>query len=463
MTITKRHRNERIAAAIVVAICAALVVVFMRWNKEEEKALQRDIRYIPKKETITPEILLLRDYVRIDTSTREGVAKGARWMAALLERNGLHPQLIESAPGRWNVYVRIRGKQRGGGLLLTNHIDVVPVDPSQWKYPPFGGEIHINQLWGRGALDMKGIALCEVFAIAAVQREGTPEHDIAFLATGEEEQGSDEGMKWLLAHRPDLFDGLDYAITEGGITEVISERSSYFGIEMGTKQRVDAILRGPKENLAAARIALEPYMTSREKFRVLPEVRRFFRDVSESRIGMKPMLTDIDGAIARGEAWRLALPYRELMQNTLQVAAPELKDDGWRSWVLMLNLPDENPDVRVAWLKDVVAPFGISVEITKKEGPVPSSRAGTPLALILADEARAFYRVRAGSEILYSSISDCRFLRRHGMQCYGLSPYLTEITQSLTIHHADERIRLDWFMNGIDYLERAVARWAAEK
>jgi acetylornithine deacetylase/succinyl-diaminopimelate desuccinylase-like protein len=462
MTITRRHRNERIAAAIVIAVLAVLVVLFILWNRGEERALRRDVRYIPQKEAITPEILLLRDYIRIDTTTREGVARGARWLAELLTRNGLKPELIESAPGRWNVYVRVRGKQRGGGLLLANHIDVVPANPAQWAHPPFAGEIHLNQLWGRGAQDMKAIALCELFALAAVNRDGPPEHDIAFLATGEEENGSAEGMQWLLAHRPNLFEGLEYAITEGGITEVVSERSSYFGIEMGTKQRVEVVLRGEKERLAAARMALEPSMTSRERYRVLPEVRRFFRDVSVARIGMKPMLEDIDGAIARGEAWRLALPYRELMQNTLQMSAPELIDGRWRSWVLMVNLPDENPDARVAWLRDVVAPYNLSLEVTQKEGPVPSSRAGTPLAAILADEARTFYRVHAGSEILYSSLSDCRFLRARGMQCYGVSPHLTDIAQSLTIHRPDERIRLDWFMNGIEYLGRAVGRWAKQ-
>lgn len=462
MPISKRHRNERIAAAILIAVLAALVVVFIRWNRAEEAALRHDVRYIPKRETITPEILLLRDYVRIDTSTREGVAQGARWLAKLLETNGVPAQLIESAPGRWNVYARIKGKQPGGGLLLTNHIDVMPVDPAQWARPPFAGEIHLNQLWGRGALDMKSMALCQVFTMAAVQQNGPPEHDLAFLATGEEEQGSAEGMQWLLARRPDLFAGLDYAITEGGITEVISEKTSYFGIEMGTKQRVELILRGDQAKLIEARMALEPYMTSRERYRVLPEVRRFFHDVSVTRIGMRPLLEDVDGAIARGEAWRLALPYRELMQNTLQVSAPELDSAGWRAWALMVNLPDERPAARVAWLKDLVKPYGLTVEVVKQEGPVPSSRADTPLAGILADEARAFYRVHAGSEILYASLSDCRFLRVHGMQCYGVSPFLVDISQSSTIHRENERIRLDWFMNGIEYLERAVGRWAKQ-
>jgi acetylornithine deacetylase/succinyl-diaminopimelate desuccinylase-like protein len=462
MTISRRHRNERIAAAILIAVLLALVFVFIHWNRSEEDALRRDLRYIPKKETITPEVLLLRDYIRIDTSTAEGSARGARWLAQLLAENGLRAELIESTPGRLNVYVRVRGRKRGGGLLLFNHIDVVPANAAEWKHPPFAGEIHLNQLWGRGAIDMKATALCELFALAAVNREGTPEHDIAFLATAEEEQGSDHGMKWLLAHRPDLFDGIEYAITEGGITEVISETSSYFGIEVGSKQHVQTVLRSKdREALRAAREALEPYMLSRERFRVIPEVRRYFQDIAPSRMAMKPYLADIDAAIARGDAWRLPLSYRDLMQNTMYVTTSWRVDDQWSMWALMLNLPDEDPDARVEWLKAFVAPFGITtVDVTKKEGPVPSSSDTSPLMVMLAGEARAFYRVNAGSEMLYSSVSDCRFVRQRGINCYGVSPFLVDISQSLTIHRADERIRLDWFMNGIEYLTGAMKTWA---
>jgi acetylornithine deacetylase/succinyl-diaminopimelate desuccinylase-like protein len=463
MPITRRHRNERIAAAILVLVLLAVVIAFIRWNKAEEEALRRDTRYIPKRETITPEILLLRDYIRIDTTTTEGVARGARWLADLLARNGLRPEIIESTPGRLNVYARIRGKKRGGGLLLTNHIDVVPAAPAEWSHPPFAGEIHLNQLWGRGALDMKSIALSEIFAMAAVQRSGdVPEHDIAFLATAEEELGSDNGLKWLLAHRPDLFDGIAYAVSEGGITEVLTERVSYFGIEVGSKQLVQVILRGPKEKLLEARMALEPYMASRERARVLPEVRRFFTDVAPARLAMKPYLTDIDRTIAEGKLWNLAPSYRELLQNTMQVTEPWKEETQWGMSVMMLNLPDEKPEERIAWIERFLEPYGLSLQVWKKEGPVPSSTTGTRLFTILAEEAREFYGVAAGSEVLYASSTDCRFLRSRGIACYGVSPALTDVAQSTSIHKANERIRLDWFMNGIDYLTRVVRTWAGE-
>jgi acetylornithine deacetylase/succinyl-diaminopimelate desuccinylase-like protein len=201
-------------------------------------------------------------------------------------------------------------------------------------------------------------------------------------------------------------------------------------------------------------------MTSSESPRVLPEVRRFFSDVAPSRIGMKPLLENIDRTIAEGQTWRLPFAYRELMQNTLHASAPWPEKVGWSMSVLMSNLPDEDPDARVQWLQAMVAPYGIHVRVERKEGPVPSSSTETPLFSILAAEAQTFYGVRSGSEVLYSSVSDCRFLRPRGIACYGVSPSLVELTQSLAIHHADERIRVDWFGNGIEYLRRVVDAWS---
>ncbi|HEX6642629.1 MAG TPA: M20/M25/M40 family metallo-hydrolase, partial [Thermoanaerobaculia bacterium] len=297
----RRHRNERIAATIFVLAVAAITVGITRWAEHERHQLEQDQRYIPQVTPITPEVTLLQEYVRIDTSTPAGAAAGARWLAAYLHKHGVAAELIESAPDRLNVYARIRGEAPGEGLLLFNHIDVVPPKEG-WKAPPFGGVIALNQLFGRGTLDMKGLALCQLLVFVEIARSGrVPAHDLVFLATADEETGSAYGMQWLIAHRPDVFANVQYGITEGGITEMMTERMTYFGIEVGGKQQVLWTLVG--EDLAAmkeARIAMEPRMFPREPERILPVVRKFFQQLAPTRIAFKPMLADIDRAIAEG-------------------------------------------------------------------------------------------------------------------------------------------------------------------
>jgi acetylornithine deacetylase/succinyl-diaminopimelate desuccinylase-like protein len=68
----------------------------------------------------------------------------------------------------------------------------------------------------------------------------------------------------------------------------------------------------------------------------------------------------------------------------------------------------------------------------------------------------------AGTQILYRSATDARFLRPLGIVCYGVSPYPVDFYQSKTIHAHDERIRLDAFMSGIAYLRSVVTIWAGQ-
>jgi len=457
----RRHRNERIAASLLVLVCAAVTagVAWFKWREDE--AVRRDIRYIPKQTVLTPDVELLREYVRIDTSNPAGIAKGARWLHGQLATRGVAAELIESTPGHLNVYARIKGTQPGNGLMLFNHIDVV-APGAGWTKKPFEGEVDLNQLYGRGVLDMKGIALAQLIAFADVAKSGrAPRHDLVFLATAEEERGSRNGMLWLLEHRPDLFAGIAYGITEGGLTEVMTEKMTYFGIEVGGKQPVAVTLQGDREALRQARFRLERWIMRRDVDRVLPEVRQYFRDVAPTRVKFRPYLEDIDGAIARGEFWQLPASYQDFVQESLWVSEPWRHGETWRMLVRMRNLPDSNPDQRIEWLRGTVTPYGAAIaSIDEKWGPVPLSTSDTPLFRILAAEAQRRYRVDAGVQVLFRSFTDSRFLRARGIVSYGVSPFPVDYFQSLSIHGRDERIRVDWFGQGVEYLRTVTRAWA---
>jgi acetylornithine deacetylase/succinyl-diaminopimelate desuccinylase-like protein len=459
----RRHRRERIAAAFVVAVAAALAAGTIWWARSERRQLQSDTRYIPGPARITPEVLLLRDFVRIDTSHPAGVAAGARWIAGFLRGHGIQAELIESAPGRLNVYARIRGKNRGEGLLLFNHIDVVPPGDG-WRLPPFAGGVSGDVMIGRGTLDMKALTICQLLAFVDIARRGDPpEHDLAFLATADEETGSEYGMQWIIAHRPDVLDGLRFGLTEGGVTEMMTQRMTYFGIEVGGKQFVELTVTGPVESLRQARFALEPWIFSRRPERILPAVRQYFRDVAPTRMAYGPYLADIDKTIRDGEFWRLPAPYRDLTQNSLWAGAPETYQERWQMLIRMTNLPDEEPQARIDWLAGQLAPYGVRVDRildVQKSATLPSP-SDNRLFSLLRGEAERRYGVPAGVLVLYRSATDARFLRQIGMHCYGVSPYPVDYFQSLSIHHPNERIRLDGFLAGIDYMKSVVGQWAS--
>jgi acetylornithine deacetylase/succinyl-diaminopimelate desuccinylase-like protein len=460
----RRHRNERIVAAIVVVLVAIGAWAAVRWERRQRATLYEDRTYIPRKVTMTPEIAQLQELVRIDSSKPEGVAAAAKWVAAYLERNGVRAELIESAPNMVNVYARIEGEARGGGLLLFNHLDVVPAGEG-WRLPPFDAVLFGDRMVGRGTVDMKALIICQLVAFVDIAKSGKkPAHDLVFLGTADEETGSRWGMQWLLANRPDVFRDVAYGITEGGITEMMREQITYFGIEVGGKQLVQVLVSARKrEDLAKMRIALEPFLFHRQPVRVLPEVKRYLADLAPSRLQFREPLSDIDATIREGRFWQLPQTYRDLMQNTLSTGPAVRKDDRWEMLITMINLPDENPDRRVAWLAETIAPYRAKIDsVPVKEGPGAFSRPNTRLFGLLAEEARERYKVGAGTQVLYRSSSDSRFLRPRGIACYGVSPYPVTFFQSVAIHRQDESITLHYFQDGVDYLQNVVRAWAAE-
>ena len=446
--------NRRLRMLILIAaVCAAgsAAIMFVRYRLEHD--LRSNV-YIPQHSAITADVELLQRYVRIDTQNPPGnETRGAQFLAQILKQNGIESELIESAPGRGNLYARIRGKQRGEGLLLLNHIDVVPAPAQGWTRPPFAAKIYIDNVWGRGTLDMKGIAICQLEAFIDVARSGkVPERDIAFLAVADEESGSSMGMALLVEHRPDLLEGIRYALNEGGVTETFKSEVSYVGIEIGTKMPVNLRLRTrDRATMERTRIALEKRMTPPDPDRVLPQVREYLHDIAPHRHEQGQYLDDVTHTIAAGKFWLLQPGYRELLQNVVAPRAIQEDDRGATMDVLMLNLPDEDPDARIEWLRKELARYGATIDdVTSKMGPAPLSPTNTPFFTLLKNEARrTMGNVTVGPQILAVSTNDSRFLRKRGIAAYGFWPFAVDFNQTQGIHGIDERVRVDWFKSGV--------------
>ncbi len=109
---------------------------------------------------------LLSELIRIDTTNPPGnETKAAKYLAENLRKDGFACELFESAPSRGSVITRLRGTGEKPSLLLLSHLDVVAANPAEWSVDPFGGVVKDGFVWGRGALDMKGMTAVEVVAL----------------------------------------------------------------------------------------------------------------------------------------------------------------------------------------------------------------------------------------------------------------------------------------------------------
>ena len=166
---------------------------------------------------------LLQRLIRVDTTNPPGnETAAAELLRDYLEPNGVACELIAKIPDRANLVARLPGGD-GPSLLFLSHTDVVLADPDDWSVPPFSGELHDGQVWGRGALDMKGQVAASAVAIASLAREGfCPRGDLILAAVADEEVGVGVGLDWLCREHPDAV-RCDYAINEGGGERVVLE------------------------------------------------------------------------------------------------------------------------------------------------------------------------------------------------------------------------------------------------
>jgi acetylornithine deacetylase/succinyl-diaminopimelate desuccinylase-like protein len=163
------------------------------------------------------------DLIRID-STNHGDGSGpgereaAEYVMAQLTEVGLEPVLVESAPGRASVMVRLEGQDPSRpGLAVHGHLDVVPANAADWQVDPFGAEERDGCIWGRGAVDMKDMDAMIVANLRQLARSGDkPSRDTTVVFFADEEAGGSYGSHWVVEHHPEWFEGVTEAVSEVG-------------------------------------------------------------------------------------------------------------------------------------------------------------------------------------------------------------------------------------------------------
>ncbi len=191
-------------------------------------------------------VSLLQQYVRIDTSVPPGdVTKAADLLQGVLQKEGIPITRYESGPGRSIILARLKGSGAAKPLLLLHHMDVVPADASRWARPPFGGEIAGGRLWGRGAMDMKGIGVAHLMAFLTLKRQNVPlARDVIFLAVPDEEIGGDLGNRWMIENHYAELDP-EYVLDEGGFgsPDLFAAGKRVYGISVAEKKILWLTLR----------------------------------------------------------------------------------------------------------------------------------------------------------------------------------------------------------------------------
>jgi acetylornithine deacetylase/succinyl-diaminopimelate desuccinylase-like protein len=415
----------------------------------------------------------LQQYLRIDTINPPGnESRGVDFLAKILAGAGINYETAESAPGRGNIWARLEGGDKPA-LILLHHIDVVTADAEYWDVPPLSGELKDGYIWGRGAIDTKGLGIAQLQAFlalhAASQDDGLRlNRDVIYMATADEEAGGFFGAGWLVENRPELFEKVGFLINEGGSGRIMSGQP-VFRIEV--TQKVPLWLKltatdipghgsSPRTTSAVTRILRAGNRIAETEFprRVVPPVREMFAKSAEFfGEDFRSKLADIDKSIK--DARFMAQLHLErpgsaaLLGNTCSITRLEGSSKinvvpPKASMELDCRLlPDQDPDEFLRELKIIVNDPEIEIEKLMGFSPAISSTA-TPLfrsithTLTLYDEnVRIIPAVSTG-------FTDSHFFRDIGIVSYGFAPFLYPENENTGVHGNNERIAVENLVGG---------------
>ncbi len=420
---------------------------------------------------------LLSLYLRINTTNPPGnEMMAARWLAAVLRREGIEAQIFEPAPGKANLYARLKGSGAARPLILLNHMDVVLASPEYWQVDPFSGLIRDGCVWGRGALDMKGEGIVQLMSLLILKRAGVPlKRDVIFLATSDEEIGAGVGAGWFLEHHGDLVRDAEFLINEGGTIRA-NERGGvdYYGI--GTTEKspfwLDVTARGtaghgsrptpdnPVHRLVRALDRIEEWRTP---LVVTPAVDRYFRDLStvEPDSTRRRWFADIRAALRDSLAARAItadLTYNALLRNTISITG--LKGSDKTNVIPPLAtaaldvrlLPGQDPTAFLADLVRVVGDTGVTFRPQGPNWPATDSPVDTELFRAIAAAARARHPDALVTTPMLAGFTDSHYFRRAGIVSYGLAPFPLTVADSRGVHGNDERVSVAALRFGVHFL-----------
>ena len=117
---------------------------------------------------------ILRDLIAFDTTSRNSNLPIIDYIAEYLSAQGVSSRIVKSEDGqKANLFATV-GPNLEGGIVLSGHSDVVPVDGQDWSTDPFDMTERDGRLYGRGTVDMKGFIACALAMVPVITARDLP-------------------------------------------------------------------------------------------------------------------------------------------------------------------------------------------------------------------------------------------------------------------------------------------------
>ena len=431
----------------------------------------------------------LQSLIRFDTTNPPGNELPlARHIVQLLDAEGINNTLLVPVPERAAVFARLHGTGRYRPVILLAHMDVVGVEREKWSCDPFSGIVRDGYIYGRGAIDDKGMLTANLMTMLLLKRELTNgglqlDRDVIFVATSDEEAGGEDGMRWLVEHHSDLLDA-EFALNEGGRTRIIDGGGRYLAIQTAEKisHMITVTARGPAghaaiplEGNAIFQLgrALARLAAYQEPVTLTATTERFFDELSAvwpvpgERDAMRQLVSKDIGQRTRGAELLAGIPvFNAVMRNGISATqvlggiAGNVIPAEATAVLNVRTIPGQAIEDIVARLQDVVGDPEITVAIQARGDDAPASDPDSAMFRAIAESATSLDPGMAVVPYLSTGGTDSAHLRRIGVDCYGILPFPMERFDEERMHGHDERVPVQSLHFGTRLIYESVRRVA---
>ncbi len=427
---------------------------------------------------------ILTELIEINTVTATGdTLRAAEAVAARLRAAGFAEsdvQVFSPAPRKGNLVARLRGTRVRRPILLLAHLDVVEALREDWTVDPFTLLERDGYYYGRGITDDKNLIAAWVVNLIRFKEEGfVPDRDIVLVLETDEETGDADalGMQWLLTNHRDLLDG-EFALNEGGGLRARGDRLLSNSVQTSEKRystfRLDVRNSGghssvPSRDNAIYHLAAGLTRLAAYEFPLaLNDTTRAW--LKRSAALEPPEMAAAMRAVASGSpdagavARLSALPTYNAQLRTTCVAT--MLDGGHAENALpqlataTVNcriLPGGSPKEVQAILEDVLSDPAIIVTPVVIDVDSPPSPLSKELFTVIEELSGQFWPGVPVIPTMSAGATDSRFLRNAGIPSYGHTGFLQDV-DDVRAHGQDERLDVEAFHTGVEYLYQLVRR-----
>ncbi len=427
----------------------------------------------------------LSAYLKIDTVNPPGnETRGVEFLAAVLEAADIEYETAESAPGRGNLWAKLPAttSPKKADLVLLHHIDVVPANRDYWSFDPLSGEVKAGYIYGRGAIDTKGLGIAQLQAFLALKASGLPRNrDVWLVATADEEAGGFYGAGWMVKNRPEVFENVGYLLNEGGSGRVFGETVA---VMVEVTQKVPLWLRltargqpghgsAPLVETSVTKLirALKRIAETEFPVRVLPPVAEMFEGIAPFQAGSDRQQFANIGQVQSAHKFLHELKLKNpgahaLLRNTCSITRLEgsakinVIPAEVNAELDCRLLPDQDVEVFLADLKTIINDDQITVQKLMNFTPAVS-KTQTPLFKVIQEVSAELYDAQVVPTVS-GGFTDSHFFRDLGITSYGYSPFAFTVAEFSGVHGNDERISVENVVNGVKVYYRLLTKFVGE-